>query len=107
MLFLFIPTVFQTHSLVEYKVLGSRVGIHHEVADALELQILTRFYAGKIVLHVAVFVYFQTVGVQKLTEIAVVSRWILDVEKTVILPDLCASCSCRPTPNGAFPSRAG
>ena len=37
LLVLFSPSVLQTHSLVEHKIVGSGVGVCHEVADALEL----------------------------------------------------------------------
>ena len=72
LLFLFSPSVLQANGLVEHKIVGCGVEVGHEIADTLELQILAGLTLGSVVLDVAVVDGLQTLGVKKLTEIALV-----------------------------------
>ena len=62
------PGVLQTHGLVEDEVVGSTVEVHHEIADALELQVVTRMLLGEVGLHVAALVHAQAIGIEQLTD---------------------------------------
>ena len=82
------PAVLQADGLIEDQMVCSGIGVDHEIADALELQILSRLLVFKVVFHITIAVDLQTVGIEELTEVAVVSRRVLDIEQTVILADL-------------------
>lgn len=84
LLVLLCPSVLQTNSLVEHGVLGCRVEVCHEVADALELQILSRLAVGSVVLNVAVLDSFEALRVEQFAEVALVSRRVLNAEQTVV-----------------------
>lgn len=82
------PAVLQANGLVEDQVVRCGIGVDHEIADALELQILSRLLVLKVVLHITIAVNLQTVRVDELTEVAVIGRRVLDIEQTVILANL-------------------
>ena len=82
------PGVLQTYGLVEDEVVGSTVKVHHEIADALELQVVARMLLGEVGLHVAALVHAQAIGIEQLTEAAVVGRGVLHAEETVVLAHL-------------------
>lgn len=69
----FSPSIFQSYSLVEYRMLCCCVEVGHEVADALELQILAWLLGSSIFLNIAVGEGVQALRVEQLAEVALVS----------------------------------
>lgn len=69
----FSPSIFQSYSLVEYRMLCCCVEVGHEVADALELQILAWLLGSSIFLNIAVGEGVQALWVEQLAEVALVS----------------------------------
>ena len=67
------PTVLKPYCLVENQVRGRGIRIHHKVANTLELEILSGLLVFQVVLYVAVLMYLQTVRIEELAEVAVVS----------------------------------
>ena len=53
------PRIFQPYGLVEDRSVVRGVGISHEIAGALELQILSRLHRGCETLDIAVVVNMQ------------------------------------------------
>lgn len=69
----FSPSIFQSYSLVEYRMLCCCVEVGHEVADALELQILAWLLGSSIFLNIAVGEGVQALRVEQFAEVALVS----------------------------------
>ena len=60
MLFVFLtPCVFQAYGTIEYQMFGRTVLVHHEITDALELQIFKRLFGRCIFFHITLGQDFQ------------------------------------------------
>lgn len=68
----FSPSIFQSYSLVEYRMLCCCVEVGHEVADALELQILAWLALCCILLYITVVYGLKTVWVEQFVEFTLV-----------------------------------
>ena len=64
------------------------VGVCHEVADALELQVFARLALGCELFYIAVVIHMETFRVEQLAEVALVGRGILHVEEAVVFAHL-------------------
>ena len=84
LLVLFSPSVLQTNSLVEYKIVWCRVEIGHEITNALELQILAWLALCCILLYITVVYGLKTVWVEQFVEFTLVCSEILYSEKAVV-----------------------